>query len=288
MILFFKKIIGNPTRALSSAIAKIQHFNNIDKLPVIRSGLSDEGYPFLQLENGLVFYGYYPSNFQKVVYTIISLIKFRKGSIKYPYINVAYDIVFRYFGPYKRTCHTDIKKGDVVLEIGAYIGYYAMLAAELVGESGKVIAIEAIKENYDILKKNVRDNNFSNIIVQRYAAWSSKCRLTFFRDNRQRASALQHIVQEKEKEFVDADKIDNILSHIGIEGVDLIRIQVNGAETDVLEGMPNTLRTYPKLLIAAIYATEGQNSNKKIATFLRSIGYSSEFTQGNIIASRIK
>lgn len=58
----------------------------------------------------------------------------------------------------------EIKKGDTVLDLGAHIGYYTLLAAKLVGEKGKVFAFEPEPTNFALLKKNIKINNYQNVI----------------------------------------------------------------------------------------------------------------------------
>mgnify|MGYP006136553301 FL=1 len=72
-----------------------------------------------------------------------------------------------------------LQKGDVVLEGGAYIGLYAMQISKKVGNTGKVIAVEAIEENFNVLKKNLAVNNITNIIPVNYAIWEKEETLTF-------------------------------------------------------------------------------------------------------------
>jgi len=55
-----------------------------------------------------------------------------------------------------------IKEGDIVLNIGANIGYYTLLIARLVGSNGKVFAFEPDLNNFKILKKNIEINNYKN------------------------------------------------------------------------------------------------------------------------------
>jgi len=56
-----------------------------------------------------------------------------------------------------------LKKGDVVLDAGANIGYYVVLESKKVGNKGLVYAVEPIKENFKFLKKNVKLNNLKNV-----------------------------------------------------------------------------------------------------------------------------
>lgn len=68
-----------------------------------------------------------------------------------------------------------IKPGSTVLDIGAHIGYYTLLAAKRVGSSGKVYAFEPNKENIALLSRNVKINGFKNVIlVEKAVADSTK------------------------------------------------------------------------------------------------------------------
>ena len=63
-----------------------------------------------------------------------------------------------------RLLNQQIKSGMRVIEIGANIGYYTLIAANLVGESGKIYAIEPEPANYALLTKNVEVNGYKNVI----------------------------------------------------------------------------------------------------------------------------
>ena len=56
-----------------------------------------------------------------------------------------------------------LKKGDIVLEAGANIGYYTILESKKIGDKGMVYAIEPIKENFELLKKNISLNKLKNV-----------------------------------------------------------------------------------------------------------------------------
>jgi len=59
-----------------------------------------------------------------------------------------------------------INEGDIVVDVGASIGYFTLLAAKLVGNKGKVFAFEPGPENFKILKKNVEVNKYDNVILE--------------------------------------------------------------------------------------------------------------------------
>ena len=62
-----------------------------------------------------------------------------------------------------------IKEGDVVLDIGANIGYYVLIESQLVGEKGKVYAVEPVRSNFELLEKNVQLNNLKNVSTFQFA-----------------------------------------------------------------------------------------------------------------------
>ena len=59
-----------------------------------------------------------------------------------------------------------IKESDIVIDIGAHIGYFSLIFAKLVGNNGKVFSFEPEPENYKILKKNIEINNYQNVILE--------------------------------------------------------------------------------------------------------------------------
>ena len=62
-----------------------------------------------------------------------------------------------------------IKEGDIVIDIGAHIGYYTLLFSKLVGKTGKVFAFEAHPDNFTLLKQNVETNGYTNVVVENKA-----------------------------------------------------------------------------------------------------------------------
>ncbi|MCC7117872.1 MAG: FkbM family methyltransferase [Anaerolineales bacterium] len=265
------------------------NYTRLKELDIKRSGTSADGYPFVELSNGRIFYGYFPSPAQKLYYRYW-LNRVVKRNLQEDSLNVAVDIILRYLGPasperyIENGKYYDFAPGDLVVEVGAFMGYYAMRAAELVGTAGKVIAIEAVEENVQLIRKNIEANSIKNITLIPLAAWKAKEELKFYRTTRQQASAVANVVASLEEFKVPSDTIDNILSDLGSLVPSFIRIQVNGAEQEVLLGMQNTLKQGPKLLIAAIYQRSNQASWIHVQKFLQDNHYSSVVKDGNVFA----
>lgn len=73
-----------------------------------------------------------------------------------------------------------VKEGDVVIDLGANIGYFALLAAKLVGPTGKVFAFEPEPQNFSYLKKNVELNNYTNVMIEQKAVSNYNRRTKLF------------------------------------------------------------------------------------------------------------
>jgi len=73
-----------------------------------------------------------------------------------------------------------IREGDVVLDLGANVGYFSLIAAKLVGENGKVYAFEPDPTNFSFLKKSVEINNYENVICEQKAVSNENGKLKLF------------------------------------------------------------------------------------------------------------
>ncbi len=262
----------------------------IRDLDIAYSGVSEDGIPFITLTSGKVFYSFFPTGVETFIYSIFMGRKL-KNRLKKDCFRVALDTLFRYKGSTKASLSTgkyyDYKAGDTVVECGAYIGYYAMKASEIVGETGRVIAVEAIPENIKILEKNLTENKINNITVIGKGIWKGPTELEISRDRRQRASLVDDIVASKEKIKIPCDSIDNILEECGIHKARFVRIQVNGAELEALEGMKKTMPEIKTVLVSALYKRDGVPVFKTVDRILTEQGFTTKIQNGNVLAERV-
>ncbi len=138
-----------------------------------------------------------------------------------------------------------LKLGMTVADVGAHIGYFSLLAAKLVGNRGIVYAVEPCEENLTFLRENIRRNGNSNIRVHPVAA-GRKSELRMFQITGSSDShgfyphpntATVRTVEVQQR------PMDDILKG----QVDLIKIDVEGAEIEVLDGLQYTLAANPSL-----------------------------------------
>jgi len=134
-----------------------------------------------------------------------------------------------------------LKKGDVVLDIGANIGYYALLESKLVGEEGIVYALEPVKKNFELLKENIKLNNINNIEIFKLAAGdeNKKCLIHISKKGNWSSLVYRKGMGFYEKEEVDVVKIDEFLKDK--RKPTFIRMDVEGYEYAIIKGMEQTL-----------------------------------------------
>ena len=139
-----------------------------------------------------------------------------------------------------------VRPGMVVVDVGAHVGYYTMLFAKLVGEDGHVFAFEPIPAVSRCLERNTRMNGFTNVTVFSTALMDVDGSSPIGR----RGKLIQVDAASLKDPIVETRVFDQWREPWGIDTVDLVKIDVEGAEMNVLLGMDNCIRdSKPGLLI---------------------------------------
>lgn len=135
----------------------------------------------------------------------------------------------------------EVKKGDIALNIGANIGYYTLILARLVGQEGKIYAFEPDPDNFALLTKNVEINNYQNVILEEKAVSNrtGKGRLYLSKYNKG-----DHRVYDcydgRGSIEIEVTRLDDYFK--GYNGkIDFIKLDVQGAEGGVIQGMLSLL-----------------------------------------------
>jgi FkbM family methyltransferase len=142
------------------------------------------------------------------------------------------------------------KEGDTVVDIGAHIGRYSLISSKRVGQNGKVVAIEADPAVFDVLNKNIKLNSLTNVTILNYAVFSKETKIKLFVPGDESDFTIYNTVMtdrsgnaDVKYVEVEANTLDNILQQNGInpEDVNWVKIDVEGAEYEVLRGATNVL-----------------------------------------------
>lgn len=159
-----------------------------------------------------------------------------------------------------------VKKGDVVFDIGAHVGFYTLLAAELVGNEGKVFSFEPLPRNIFYLKKHIEINNYKNIKIFEVAVSESSGTASFSASGK---TFLGQFSKSGELE-VRTIALDDLINSGEILPPDVIKIDVEGAEAAVLKGAVSLLMTHhPHIFIA----THGDDAREICRRFVEAFGY---------------
>lgn len=145
-----------------------------------------------------------------------------------------------------------VKKGAVVLDVGANIGYYSVLFSHLVGQSGQVICFEPTSYYREVLLDNLKVNEIRNCTVQAVGL-SDQSQSTEIK--RGRHSASLHWVESVSPvatEQIELITLDDFLKDVALERLDLIKIDVDGHETKVLQGAWQTIERFRPVIILEI------------------------------------
>jgi FkbM family methyltransferase len=166
----------------------------------------------------------------------------------------------------QRLFEAEVKPGSIVYDIGANAGFYTLLASELVGAHGRVFAFEPLPRNIRFLNEHLRLNQVINVDVIE-AAVSDRSGETLFDDSA--GSAMGHLT-EQGKLKVRIVKIDDLVAAGEVTPPDCLKIDVEGAEAQVLSGAQSTLKNFhPKIFLA----THGPEVHRACCSLLRSLNY---------------
>jgi FkbM family methyltransferase len=174
-------------------------------------------------------------------------------------------------------------QGMTFVDVGANWGYFTLLAAYLVGSSGKIVSFEPDPRLYPILKKNVTRNDLSNVTALQLAAANEAGTLMmagFDEDggNHGLSRLVEHAGTTGKLFPVQTQSVDRILDELSIECVDLLKMDIEGAEELALQGMSEGLSDfrYRRILLEihpTILAERGRTAQDVVDIMLKA-GYS--------------
>lgn len=137
----------------------------------------------------------------------------------------------------------ELSEGMKVLEIGANIGYYVLMAAQIVGNTGKVYALEPDPQNFEILRRNVELNSYSDRVeLYNLAAGdnSGEALLDISGDSNTHKIILSKSHRNKKQNYINV-KMVTIDEFLKDRHVDFIRMDVEGFEYGIIKGMTRLL-----------------------------------------------
>jgi FkbM family methyltransferase len=167
-----------------------------------------------------------------------------------------------------------LSPGDTFLDVGAHIGYFTLPAARRVGSTGRVFAVEPSPASMDLLKRNVELNGFSCVTLIHGAASDRDGQATFTISSRSpmwntlRGEALGD--KDSTSITVSTRSVDSIVAEAGWPKVAGLKLDVEGAESEVLNGAIETLSRNPSAFV--VFEISGGNQ-ARIDASMHTLGW---------------
>jgi FkbM family methyltransferase len=168
-----------------------------------------------------------------------------------------------------------VKSEDIVIDAGANCGHLAVFFSKLAGQKGKVFAFEPDKFNIKRIEKNIRLNQdlFPNIKIEDLLLWDKNELIDFYEAGTVGSSAVwipdnEHCVKKQ------AVRIDDWVKDNNIQKLDFIKMDIEGAEIEALDGCVETIKTLnPNFAIASYHVVNNEQTFIKVEKFFESMNY---------------
>jgi FkbM family methyltransferase len=155
----------------------------------------------------------------------------------------------------------------VVWDVGANAGFYTLALSRLVGNGGRVYAFEPLAENVDNILKHVELNDLSSVIVVQ-AALGERDGLVGFETAR--LNSMGRISEQEGSYLVPAFTVDAFVAQHPDARPDLLKIDVEGAESGLLRGATQFLRKAAPDIVLALH---GETQSRQCFELLTELGY---------------
>lgn len=145
-----------------------------------------------------------------------------------------------------------LKIGDTFVDVGAHIGWFTLLAASIVGKSGRVLAVEPDMTNFKYLQRQVKINELDgNVRLRKYAVTSETGDVTlFFNSDNDGGHSLWPTWRHKDNKIsmkqrksstVEGITLDELCEKEGISYINILKVDTEGAEVKVFKGAKKLL-----------------------------------------------
>ncbi|HYW45001.1 MAG TPA: FkbM family methyltransferase [Bryobacteraceae bacterium] len=166
----------------------------------------------------------------------------------------------------QRELAAEVKPGMVCLDVGANVGFYSLLFSTFCGEAGEVVAFEPLPANCDVLRHHIRINRCSKIRVEPMALADFDGEARF----RPGIDKFTGRLSPDGTLVVACARLDTLMDRGLVRPPHIVKIDVEGAEMEVIRGAAGTLRSFRPILFLA---THGEEVHRGSCALLRGLGY---------------
>ena len=170
-----------------------------------------------------------------------------------------------------------IQNGHVVLDIGANIGYYTLLAARLVGPQGAVYAFEPDPDNFALLQKNIYQNGYQNVVLENQAVANENGKIELFKGGENWGGHRIYDPGDSQEHItVDAIVLDDFFKNKPTD-IQLIKMDIEGAEVRAIQGMRSLLEKCENIKLftefSAAALSQSGSSPEEYLDLLEQLGF---------------
>lgn len=161
-----------------------------------------------------------------------------------------------------------VKPNMTILDIGVNKGYFSLLSAKLMKDKGNILSFEPDPDNCKWIKKSIAANNYKSIRLFQIALFNKNGKKTFFKG----AKSGHHSLIKNSglgSTTIQTQKLDDFIDEENITKINLIKIDVEGADIEVLEGAQKLLKNQSPKLIIDIHKID----RKKFFNLLENLSY---------------
>jgi FkbM family methyltransferase len=181
--------------------------------------------------------------------------------------------------PVQHALSAYLKPGHIFYDIGANVGFFTVIAARLVGSTGHVYAFEPLPDNTTRLRRNVELNGFRQVTVLEKAVSKAAGRGELQISRLSGGSSLSTVAPPADLQgtiSIDLVSVDDLIAQSEVAAPNVVKIDVEGAELDVLLGMSRTMQTHRPVIIYEIDDSDADSFARKqeaCQSLLRPLGY---------------
>ena len=168
----------------------------------------------------------------------------------------------------------NITKNDTVIDIGAHIGLFSLLASQFC-KSGKIFSFEPIRENFDLLVENLELNQIKNISPFNKAVSKSITNVDLFLHNDQSAHSI--ISKSIKTISVQSTSLQSIFDENNITSCKLLKLDCEGAEYEIIDSLPTKYFERIKNIVIEYHLADSKPQlAKNLINKIQNMGYAIE------------
>jgi FkbM family methyltransferase len=166
-----------------------------------------------------------------------------------------------------------VRKGMTLVDVGVNKGYFSLIFARLMEDSGNVLSFEPDPDNCFWFRQSIKANRYKCIKLYQHALSDKEGSVAFYRGKKSGwGSIIQSPYTTQNAINVKSRKLDNVLEDEEIDKVDFVKIDVEGAELSVLKGAKKTLQRHNIKLAIDVDLLRLEQKNQ-LLDFLESFGF---------------